>query len=121
MSALDVVGVLLLGGVGALVRFLLDGTVSRRTSVRLPVGTLSVNLLGALLLGLLTGLAVPHGVALTVGTGLLGAFTTFSTWVLETQRLAEERQLRTATANLVVSVLAGASVAALGLWVGGLL
>ena len=120
MTAAAVVGVLALGGVGAVLRFLMDGSVSRRAPAALPVGTLSVNLLGAVLLGLLSALALPDDIALVVGTGLLGAFTTFSTWMLETHRLAEERQLRTATLNIVGSVVAGVLAAGAGVWMGGL-
>ncbi len=53
------------------------------------------------------------------GTGLLGAYTTFSTWMFETQRLTEERQATRATQNIVVSMVAGVAMAALGLWIGG--
>ena len=49
---------------------------------------------------------------------MVGAYTTFSTWMFETQRLTEERQAIRATQNIVVSVVAGVAVAALGLWTG---
>lgn len=119
MTAVGVLGVMLAGGIGAVLRFLGDGAVGRRTSGPFPSGTLAVNLTGAVLLGLLTGLALPKEVALVVGTGALGAFTTFSTWMLETHRLVEERQLRTAVLNIVGSVAAGLVAASLGLWIGG--
>lgn len=113
------VGLTLLGGVGAVLRFLVDGSVSRRRPSGLPVGTMTVNVSGALLLGLLEGLAVPRNLALVLGTGAVGAYTTFSTWMFETQRLVEERQAWTAVANLVVSAVAGGAAAAAGLWIGG--
>lgn len=48
------------------------------------------------------------------GTAFVGAYTTFSTWMLETQRLGEERQLRAALANIVVSVALGGAAAFIG-------
>jgi CrcB protein len=108
-------------GVGAILRFLLDGAVSRRLPGALPVGTMAVNLTGAFALGVLTGSPATHDVAFVCGTGLIGAYTTFSTWMFETQRLVEERQERRAVQNVALSLAAGLAVAALGLWVGGLL
>lgn len=112
-------GVAVAGGAGAVLRLLVDGSVTQRFAAGLPSGTLVVNLSGAFVLGLLDGAVLPEHVALVVGTGLVGAYTTFSTWIFETQRLAEERQLVRAAANLGLSVLAGLAVAALGLWIGG--
>ena len=114
-------GVVLIGGVGAVLRFVVDRTVSSRVPGSFPYGTLVVNLSGALLLGFLSGLALSPHLALLVGTAFVGSYTTFSTWMLETQRLAEERQLWPAVANIVVSVLFGLAAAWLGTWLGGLL
>ena len=112
-------GVVLIGGVGAVARFIVDRTVSARVSGSFPYGTLVVNLSGALLLGLLAGLALSPQVALLTGTAFVGSYTTFSTWMLETQRLGEERQLLPAVANIVVSLVLGLAAAWLGLWIGG--
>ncbi len=112
-------GVMAIGGVGAVLRFLVDRTVSARTAGSFPYGTLAVNLSGALLLGLLSGLVLSPHLALLAGTAFVGSYTTFSTWMLETQRLGEERQMRPAVANIVVSVLLGLAAAWLGLWIGG--
>jgi len=68
-----------------------------------------------------TGLTLGHEVALLAGTALVGAYTTFSTWMLETHRLAEERQIWPAMANLAVSVVLGITAAWLGQWMAGLL
>lgn len=111
--------VLVCGGVGSVARFLVDGAVSRHVSSPFPVGTLVVNLSGCFVLGLLDGLLLSTNAALILGTGVIGSYTTFSTWVFETQRLGEERQLSPAVWNLVWSLLAGTVVAALGIWVGG--
>jgi len=83
-----------------------------------PFGTLVINLSGALVLGLLTGLALDHDAALLAGTAAVGSYTTFSTWMYETQRLGEERQHRSAAANIAVSLVLGVAAAALGRWVG---
>lgn len=118
MSVLLWTGVALLGGLGALLRFLLDGAIAARAGRDFPFGTLAVNLSGTVLLGFLTGLAVPANVALLAGTATLGSYTTFSTWMLETHRLTEEGELGNAAANIVVSLVLGVAAAALGRAVG---
>lgn len=107
-------GVLVAGGIGAVLRFLVDRAVARRTAGAFPFGTLVVNLSGAVVLGLLSGLALSHDVALLAGTALVGSYTTFSTWMLETQRLSEERQFGPAAANIVVSMTLGLAAAVSG-------
>ena len=86
-----------------------------------PAGTLAVNLTGALLLGFVAGLALSPHLALVAGTAFVGAYTTFSTWMLETHRLAEERQLAPAVANIVVSIALGLPAAYAGQTIAGLL
>ena len=112
-------GVVLLGGAGAVLRFLVDRAVARRVARPFPFGTLTVNLSGAVLLGLLSGLVLSHHMALLAGTAFIGSYTTFSTWMLETQRLAEERQIWPAVANIVVSVILGVAAAMAGQWIAG--
>jgi fluoride exporter len=111
-------GVLLLGGVGAMLRFLVDRAVSKRIGRPFPIGTLVVNLSGATLLGFLGGLALSPHAALLAGTAFVGSYTTFSTWMLETQRLAEERRVWPAVANIVISVVLGLPAAWFGQWLG---
>jgi CrcB protein len=100
-------------------RFLVDRAVSARVARSFPYGTLVVNLTGALLLGFLSGLALPPNVALLAGTAFVGSYTTFSTWMLETQRLDEERQIGPPVANIVVSLVLGLAAAWVGLRIGG--
>ncbi|HTX97420.1 MAG TPA: fluoride efflux transporter CrcB [Mycobacterium sp.] len=107
-------GVALLGGIGSVLRFVVDRAVAQRVARAFPFGTLAVNVSGAALLGLLGGLALSKEVALLAGTAFVGAYTTFSTWMLETQRLGEERQMRVAAANIIVSVMLGETAALLG-------
>jgi CrcB protein len=107
MSALVVLGLGLLGGAGAVGRFLLDGAVARRVGSAFPFGTLAVNLSGALALGVLAGATVSGDAYRLWGTGLVGAYTTFSTWMLESHRLAEERQGRMAAINVAAGLALG--------------
>jgi fluoride exporter len=114
-------GVGLLGGAGAIARFLLDGAVSARVGRAFPYGTLAVNLSGAVALGVLTGAALSGDALRLAGTGLLGAYTTFSTWMLESHRLAEDGRLGLGTLNVVVSLAAGLAAAWLGRRIGSAL
>ncbi len=111
-------GVLVMGGIGAMTRFLVDRTVSARIDGAFPYGTFVVNISGALLLGFLGGLALRPDLALLVGTAFVGSYTTFSTWMLETQRLGEERQVLPAAANIFISLVTGIAAAGLGMWIG---
>jgi CrcB protein len=114
-------GVGLLGGLGAIARFLLDGSVATRAGRSFPWGTLAVNLTGAFCFGVLSGAVVGDDVARLAQTGFLGGYTTFSTWMLESHRLAEEGKARPGVANIVVSLLAGVAVAWVGQQIGELL
>lgn len=121
MSLAESLGVAVFGAAGALARFFVDALVSSRAERELPFGTLAVNLVGAFLLGVLVGVAIDPGVYRLAGTAAIGSYTTFSTWMFETQRLVEEGQLREAAANVLVSVALGLAVAALGRSLGGAL
>jgi fluoride exporter len=121
MSAWVWIGIALLGAAGSIARFLLDGFVSSRTKGSFPLGTFAVNISGALLLGLLSGAAVTGQTFVLAGTATLGSYTTFSTWMLESHRLAEEGELRGAGANVAGSLIVGFAAVALGHWIGGAL
>ena len=113
--------VMLIGGLGSVARYMVDRAVARRAARSFPYGTLTVNITGAVLLGLIVGLALSHQAALLAGTAFVGAYTTFSTWMLETQRLTEERQVWPAVANIAISVVLGVAAAAAGQAIAGLL
>ncbi|MEY9928749.1 CrcB protein [Catenulispora sp. GP43] len=104
---------------GAPARYLLDRAIAARRGSALPLGTMAINLTGAFLLGLLTGLAAHHGLpktaVLVLGTGFCGAYTTFSTFSYETIRLVEDGSIAEAGSNVAVSLVAGMGTAALGL------
>ncbi len=114
MNPLTWAGAVLIGGAGSVLRFLVDGAVSARRGRAFPYGTMVVNVTGAFLLGLLAALTLTETEALLAGTAAVGSYTTFSTWMLETQRLTEERQYRSAAANVAVSLALGLGAAALG-------
>lgn len=121
MSVLAWLGLAAVGGVGAIARFELDGVVQRRAAGEFPFGTLVVNVVGSFLLGLLKGAGVGGDALLVAGTGALGSFTTFSTWMLETERLGEDGDERLGAANVVGSLAAGLAAAVLGWAIGSVL
>lgn len=106
----------LAGGLGATLRFVTDATVVGRVRTAMPVGTLTVNILGSFLLGLVTGAvtraAFPEPAAAIVGTGFCGGFTTFSTASVETARLWRADRPGLAVGYAAVD-LAGSLLAAL--------
>jgi CrcB protein len=111
MTVLIVIGVGLLGGVGAIGRFLLDGGIAGRLGREFPYGTLAVNLSGAFLLGVLVGATLSDDAYRLAGTGLVGAYTTFSTWTLESHRLGEDGELARGIANFALSLMLGVTAA----------
>ncbi len=113
--------VLVCGGTGAVARFVVDGLVQSRRLGEWPLGTLVVNLGGAFVLGLLAGLHLAHDTMLILGTATIGSYTTFSTWMLETHRPAEDGERRLASQNVIVSLAFGLAAVALGRAIGGLL
>ena len=104
--------------VGAPLRYLTDRAVQSRHDTVFPWGTFAVNVLGSLILGLITGAVSAGGaspqVQLAVGTGFCGALTTYSTFSYETVRLLEGDARLFAAANIVASMVAGVGAAFLG-------
>ncbi|BDZ48148.1 putative fluoride ion transporter CrcB [Frondihabitans sucicola] len=113
------------GGVGASLRFVLDGLVRSRVSVAFPLATGLINVTGSFGLGLLTGLGsnagLPHEWVLVLGGGLMGGYTTFSTASVETVRLIEQRRWGSALLNGIGMLVLSVAAAALGLAVTGAL
>lgn len=111
--------VALAAGAGALARYLLDQSVQNRFGQVFPWGTLVVNVSGSLLLGLVTGLALHHGLAHTptvvLSSGFAGGYTTLSTWAWETIALAESGSVLAAAGNVLGSFAVGLAAAAAGL------
>jgi CrcB protein len=119
VNAAVLVGLVVGGAVGAPARYLVDRLVQDTTDGAFPWGTYVVNVTGSLLLGLVTGAVLYHGLSNTpkvwLGTGFCGAYTTFSTFTFETVRLLEEGAVTDALLNAFASVVAGAGAAGLGL------
>lgn len=104
--------------VGAPLRYLTDRAVQARHDTVFPWGTFTVNVVGCLTLGLITGAIAAGGasshVQLLLGTGLCGALTTYSTLSYETLRLAEQGARFFAAANAAVGIVAGLGAAFIG-------
>jgi len=100
------VGIAVFGALGAVARFRVDSAVSARFPSDFPVGTLVVNLTGAFALGVL------------LGAGFMGGYTTFSTWMVESERLGENGDVAGLLRNLWLSMLLGFAVAAAGWYLG---
>ncbi|WP_320779602.1 fluoride efflux transporter CrcB [Streptomyces sp. CRN 30] len=108
--------------VGAPLRYLTDRAVRARYGTAFPWGTFLVNVVGSLVLGVLTGAAVAgaagSGLRLLLGTGLCGALTTYSTFSYETLGLARTGAARSALGYVLLSVAAGLGAAFAGLALG---
>jgi fluoride exporter len=129
MSNIAWLAFLAAAAVGAPARYLIDGLVGRRfcvassaadhTEGAFPWGTFVVNVSGCLILGTITGLGLYHGLDTTtrtvLGTGGMGAYTTFSTFSFETVRLAEEGAVNQAMRNIAASLIVGLIAASAGL------
>ncbi|AZT92256.1 MAG: fluoride efflux transporter CrcB [Brevibacterium aurantiacum] len=124
MTPLIFIALALAGGIGAAARMLLDGIIKSRVSSGIPWGTITINVSGSLVLGLLTGLAssaiVPESWQQIIGTGFLGGYTTFSTASFETVRLIQERRWALSLFSGLGALVIATAAAGLGLWIGGL-
>jgi CrcB protein len=119
MLMMMLLGIALAGALGTLFRYGMSGWMQRWLGPEFPWGTLSVNLLGCLLLGLLMELGrhtgwVPPGVRLIVGIGFLGGFTTFSTFGYETFRAVEAGDWLAGLFNILLNVTGGFALVAVG-------
>ena len=107
------------GAAGAVCRYLVDAWVTHRTRRPFPYGILWVNISGSLMLGIVTGSemfrAGPVSLTAVAGTGFCGAYTTFSSYTIESVRLFEQRRYRAALTYLSSSAVAGLAAAAVGL------
>ncbi len=118
MSLWTWIGVAAVGGLGAVARFLVDGWIGQRVGRELPLGTFAINVSGSFLLGLLDGLVLSGDAMVIAGTAALGAYTTFSTWMFETHRLAEDGEYAAAALNVGASIVVGFAAVVLGHLVG---
>lgn len=114
--------IMLGGGLGALARFLLSTKVTEKFGSAFPYGTLSVNVIGSFAMGLLAmilveRLALDPLLKLGVFVGFLGAFTTFSTFSMDTLNLFEQGNHLRAVSNMFISVI----LSVLAVWLGVML
>ena len=110
------------GAFGAICRYLLGVQIGRRLGMDWPYGTLAANLIGGLLMGLLVGVLAHRGGAdqerwrLLLGVGVLGGFTTFSAFSLETALMIERRTYAAAASYSLISVVLSVTMLFLGLF-----
>ena len=118
-----VVGVAIAGAVGAPARFLIERVIRTRWPADWPWGTFLVNVSGSLALGLVVGIVLAQGVnadaRTVVGTGFLGAYTTFSAYAYETVRVGTVPRRGLAAGYALGSVAASVLAAVLGLVIAG--
>ncbi|MBP2706472.1 CrcB family protein [Microbispora sp. RL4-1S] len=101
--------------IGAPLRYLTDRFIQSRHDSVFPWGTLTVNLVASLLLGLLAGLPAGPGITALAGTGFCGTLSTYSTFSYETLRLAQDGARLYAVANVVAGVASGLGSGLIGM------
>jgi CrcB protein len=117
----DALLVAVLGGAGAAARFWVDGAIRARGRTILPIATITINVTGSLLIGLIAGAHLYRGLPgtwqLLLATGFCGGYTTFSTAMVETVRLAEADERGRAVLNVLgtLVVTVGAAAAGVGI------
>jgi CrcB protein len=121
MSLAAWIAVALLGGAAAAARFLIDATLTARADHPFPLGILAINVAGTLALGLVAGAALSGQALVVVAGGGIGSFTTFSTWVLDSHRLADAGHTHLVWLNVGLALLAGFAAVAFGHWLGATL
>lgn len=114
-------GVLALGGCGAILRTAVGATIDGRMRTPFPLGTFTVNMSGSFLVGLLYGAGLAGDPRLLASTALVGAYTTFSTWMADSERLERTGRVEVALLNVFGSLLIGFGIALLGKTAGELL
>ncbi|MBT2696651.1 fluoride efflux transporter CrcB [Bacillus sp. ISL-40] len=120
MTAAHILLVGIGGFFGAISRYSISKKLNGKSTFKLPLGTLTVNLLGAFLLGIITGAKANMMIGLLLGTGFMGAFTTFSTLKLEMIQIHLKNFKRTFILYTIITYGAGIILAYLGYLVGNL-
>jgi CrcB protein len=106
------------GFFGAVSRYGISNWMKKRFPSAIPYGTLFINLTGAFLLGIIAGSGLQHSLTLLLGTGFMGAYTTFSTFKLENVQLGKQKQWGALLVYLGISYTAGILLAFLGYLLG---
>jgi CrcB protein len=108
------VGVGVLAMAGALARYTVGTAVQQRARSPFPAGTLAINTSGSLALGILAGAGLAGWPLRLAGAALLGSYTTFSTWIVDSGELLQRGARREAALNVVGSLALGLAAVALG-------
>lgn len=110
------------GGVGAALRLALNAGIHRRVRPSYPIAMTIINTSGSFVLGLVTGLLASHVLpevwGMSIGVGLVGGFTAFSTTSFQSLRLLQDRRIWAAVANSFGMIVVAVVFAGLGLWLG---
>lgn len=115
----QILGIMLGGAIGALLRYLISNGIYAWLGRGFPYGTLAVNVIGSFLMGVLTILLIEKGdvsevLKLTLLVGFLGAFTTFSTFSMDTINLISQGQIVRACLNMLLNV----GICVIAVWIG---
>lgn len=106
------------GTFGSIIRYALGKYISARSESELPLGTFVINVTGALLLGILTGIQTSKTIYSLLGDGFLGAYTTFSTFMYEGFNLFQDREKLNAFIYILGSLILGIIGFAIGVQIG---
>ena len=124
-----VVGVMVAGACGAVLRYLVDHVVQRRARAQFPLGILAINVTGSFVIGVIAALALPEGrldspsrafVTQFLMIGICGGYTTFSSFSLQTLNLLRDREWLYAGGNVILSVILCLLAVGLGYWLGAM-
>ncbi|MEZ5079280.1 MAG: CrcB family protein [Thermoleophilia bacterium] len=114
MTAWVWVGVAVCGAMGAVARFAVAQALAARTPATFPLGTFAVNSIGSFLAGVAAGAHLDGTARVVLVGGFLGAFTTFSTWVVEAHRVGHAHHRRATVVYVGTTLLAGLVAAGVG-------
>lgn len=109
------------GALGSIIRYLLGKYISKHSKSEFPVSTFIINITGALLLGILSGMQVDNTMYALLGDGFLGAYTTFSTFMYEGFNLFDGRKKLNAFIYIIGSLFIGIVGFLIGFWIGKVL
>ena len=118
---INIILISIVGAVGALSRYTLSNLISKEFQTNFPLGTLGVNLLGCFIIGVAwqfsEHFAIAKNVRLFFFVGLLGAFTTFSTFGLESLHLFKDGHVKSAVLNIFLNNILGIILVLLGIFI----
>ena len=95
------------GGTGSIVRYVLGKYISEKSNKSFPLGTLIINVTGAILLGIVSSIGVSNNMMLLLADGFLGAYTTFSTFMYEGFNLFKDNEKLNAFIYILGSLILG--------------